>query len=81
MEFFSGPCFPVFGLNIRIKKETRIQENTDQKKLCIWTRFMQCKLAIIMKEKTRNQDKTSIRKDQKIARKCGKTSLQIKFLN
>ena len=33
----SGPYFPVFGLN-----SIRTQENTDQKKLRIWTLFTQC---------------------------------------
>ena len=35
--FFSGLCFRVFQVN-----SARIQENTDKKKLCIWTFFMQC---------------------------------------
>ena len=33
-KLFSGAYFPVFGLKIR--------ENTDQKKLRIWTLFTQC---------------------------------------
>ena len=47
---FSGPYFPVFGLNteiysIKLRKSpysVQMQENTDQKKLCIWTLFPQC---------------------------------------
>ena len=39
-EFFSGPYFSEFGLNTEIYKE-RIRENTDQKKLRIWTLFRQ----------------------------------------
>ena len=50
---FSGPYFPVFGLNtelygvnFRIQSEyshsVQIPENTDQKKLHIWTLFTQC---------------------------------------
>ena len=31
---FSGPYFPAFGLN-------KMRENTDQKKLVIWTLFTQ----------------------------------------
>ena len=42
---FSGPYFPVFGLNTDIYCKSpysvRIQENTDQKKLRIWTLFTQ----------------------------------------
>ena len=37
---FSGPYFFVFGLNAEISKSpysVRIQENTNLKKLCIWT--------------------------------------------
>ena len=37
-EFFSGPYFPVFGLNTEIYFGA---ENTDQKKLHIWTLFTQ----------------------------------------
>ena len=37
---FSGPYFPVFGLN-----SVRIQENTDQKNLRIWTLFIQWELS------------------------------------
>ena len=39
-EVFSGPYFPVFGLNTEIYS-VRMQENTDQKKLRIWTIFTQ----------------------------------------
>ena len=47
---FSGPYFPVFGLNtkinsINIRKSPYSvwkQENTDQKKICIWTLLTQC---------------------------------------
>ena len=41
---FSGPYFLVFGLNtdIYFVYSLRIQENTDQKKLRIWTFFTQC---------------------------------------
>ena len=41
---FSGPYFPVFGLNAERKSpySGRILENTDQKKLRIWTFFTQC---------------------------------------
>ena len=35
---FSGPYFPAFGLNTAV----RMRENTDQKKLRIWTLSMQC---------------------------------------
>ena len=41
---FSGPYFPVFGLNAEICKSpylVRIQENTDQEKLRLWTFFTQ----------------------------------------
>ena len=44
---FSGPYLPVFrlntkifGVNLRIHSEYK--EDTDQKKLCIWTLFTQC---------------------------------------
>ena len=41
----SGPYFPVFGLNTEIYSKSpysvRIQENTDQKELRVWTIFMQ----------------------------------------
>ena len=37
---FSGPYFPVFGLNTGIYS-VRIQESTDQKKLRFWTLFTQ----------------------------------------
>ena len=37
-EFFSGPYFSEFRLNTEIYK-VRIRENTDQKKLRIWTLF------------------------------------------
>ena len=41
---FSGPYFPAFGLNTEILRispySVRMGENTDQKKLCIWTLFM-----------------------------------------
>ena len=45
---FSGPYFPVFGLNtygdlLRTSPcSVQIQENTDQKKFRIWTFFTQC---------------------------------------
>ena len=42
---FSGPYFFVFGLNTEISKSpysVRIQENTNLKKLCIWTLLTQC---------------------------------------
>ena len=35
----SGPYFPLFGLNTEIFS---VQENTDQKKLRIWSLFRQC---------------------------------------
>ena len=38
-RLFSGPYFPVFGLNTEIYGV--IQENTDQKIVCIWTLFTQ----------------------------------------
>ena len=44
---FSGPYFPVFGLNTNIYEvnlriySVRIRENTDYKKLRIWTLFTQ----------------------------------------
>ena len=38
---FSGPYFPVFELS-KSPYSLRIQENTDQKKLRIWTLFAQC---------------------------------------
>ena len=45
---FSGPYFPLFRLNTEIYSKSPysvgIQENTDQKKLCIWTLFTQCLL-------------------------------------
>ena len=39
----SGPYYPVFGLNteIYVVNSVRIQENTDQKQIRIWTLFMQ----------------------------------------
>ena len=43
---FSGPYFFVFGLNTDISKSpysVRIQENTNLKKLCIWTLLTQCR--------------------------------------
>ena len=51
---FSCPYFPVLGLNTEIywteyvnlrsksPYSVRIQENTDQKKLCVWTLSTQC---------------------------------------
>ena len=44
---FSGPHFPVFGLNtgiygVNLRFSVRIQENTDQTKHRIWTLFTQC---------------------------------------
>ena len=42
---FSGPYFPVFGLNGLLLKSpysVRIQENPNQKKLRIWILFTQC---------------------------------------
>ena len=44
-DFFSGSYFPVFGLNTEIYS-VRIQENTDQKKLRIWTLFTQCYVSV-----------------------------------
>ena len=38
---FFYPYFPVFGLNTE-PYSVRIQENTDKKKLRIWTLFTQC---------------------------------------
>ena len=39
---FSGPYFPAFGLICRISPySVRMRENTNQKKLRIWTLFMQ----------------------------------------
>ena len=49
----SVPYFPVFRLNTEIYRENlliqpdRIQENTDQKKLRIWTLFTQCCLKCV----------------------------------
>ena len=39
----SGLYYPVFGLNteIYVVNSVRIQENTDQKQIRIWTLFMQ----------------------------------------
>ena len=45
LGFFAGLYFAVFGLNRRhciSPYSVRIRENTDQKKLCIWTLFTQC---------------------------------------
>ena len=39
---FSGRYVPVFGLNTEMYGVNRIQENTNQKKLRIWTLFTQC---------------------------------------
>ena len=44
---FSGPYFPVFGLNTEIYGvnflySVRIQEDTDQKQFRIWTLFTEC---------------------------------------
>ena len=43
---FSGPYFPTFGLNMDILRKStysvRMQENTDQKKIRIWTFFTEC---------------------------------------
>ena len=39
---FSGPHFPVLGLNTKIYGVNPIQENTDQRKLRIWTLLSQC---------------------------------------
>ena len=48
---FSGPYFPVFGLNTEIYgvnlRISRMQENTNQKKLHIWTLFTQCLLDFV----------------------------------
>ena len=45
---FSGPYFPVFGLNTEIYSvNLRIRENTDQKKLRIWTLSKQCFVFLI----------------------------------
>ena len=39
---FTGPYFPVFGLNIEIYSvNLRIQENRNHIKLLIWTLFLQ----------------------------------------
>ena len=51
---FSGPYFPVFGSNTDIygrksPYSVRIQENTDQKKLRIWTLFTQCTVQTFLK--------------------------------
>ena len=47
---FSGPYFPVFRLNMERQSicpySVPIQENTDQKKLHIWTLFTQCKIVL-----------------------------------
>ena len=42
---FSGPYFPEFGLNTERYEvsSVRMRENTDQKKLRIWTLFTQSK--------------------------------------
>ena len=49
-EVFSGPYFPVFGLNTDIYSKSQysvqIKENTDQKKLSIWTLFTQCRYTV-----------------------------------
>ena len=40
---FSGPYFPVFGLNTEVTSvSVLIQGNMDRKKLSIWTLFTQC---------------------------------------
>ena len=45
---FSGPYFPVFGLNTEIYSvNVRIRKNTDQKKLRIWTLSTQCFVFLI----------------------------------
>ena len=45
-KVFSGPYFPALGLNTRdteyLSNSIRMWENTDQKKLRIWTLFAQC---------------------------------------
>ena len=43
-EFFFGPYFPAFGLNMKSISlySVQMRENTDQKKLRIWTLFTQC---------------------------------------
>ena len=41
-EIFSGPYFLAFGLNMEIPYSVQIRENTDKKKLHIWTLFTQC---------------------------------------
>ena len=43
-SFFYSIFFSVFGLNTEIYSvnQVRIRENTDQKKLRIWTLFTQC---------------------------------------
>ena len=45
---FSGPYFPVFGLNTEIFSlcSVRIQANANQKKLRIWTLFTQCRFFV-----------------------------------
>ena len=40
---FSGPYFPAVGLNTKTLYSVQTRENMDQKKLCIWTPFMQWK--------------------------------------
>ena len=39
---FSGPYFPSLGLITKTPYSVRMLENTDQKKLRIWTLFMRC---------------------------------------
>ena len=40
-KVFSGPYFPAFGLSTEIYTKSphsvRMQENTNQKKVCVWT--------------------------------------------
>ena len=49
VSLHTGDFFPVFGLSAETCKSpysVRLQENTDQKKLCIWTLFTQCNILI-----------------------------------
>ena len=52
IPIFSGPYFPAFGLNTESSispYSVRMRENTDQKKLRIWTFFTLCKYLQIIK--------------------------------
>ena len=46
---FSGQYFPAFGLNSISPYSVRMRENTDQKKLRIWTLFTQWRLLCVDK--------------------------------